>query len=153
MSERLTLARALVVLLLAAAGALCFNALMPQGIAWLPPEITRPDWRPVDLARAKELYRQGALFVDARDPGDYKLAHLRRAVNLYPEEWGVMFPLLKSTVMAAPTVVVYGKGRSRFPAAWVGQRLRQAGHPRVLVLAAGVEALESAGLPIRKRRR
>lgn len=153
MNWRCFIARALLILLASGACALLFNAAMPQGVAWLPPELTAPQWTAVDLAGAKALYRQGALFVDARDPGRYKLAHLRRAVNLSPHEWDTLFPLLKPTLMAAPEVVVYGKGRSQFPAAWVGQRLRREGRPKVLVLAAGLDDLASAGLPVRKRRR
>ena len=80
------------ILLAAMAGAFLFNALMPQGIGFLPTEIKNPLWQPAPLDQAKALYDQRVLFVDARDPGKYKLGHVRGAVNLPPDEYKLIYP-------------------------------------------------------------
>ncbi len=148
---RLPLAMALI-LLAAAGGGLAFNLLMPQGVGWLPEAVARPLWRPLELARAVRLRQQGALMVDARDPGHYKAAHLRGAVNLSPRERELLWPLLEPQLRRAPAVVVYGRYRSRWPAAEIAQFLCRQGLRRVYVLQATLEQCRAAGLPLRRRR-
>ena len=140
-----------VILLAAAAGGLAFNLLMPQGVGWLPEAVARPLWRPLQLPEAVRLQRQGALVVDARDPGHYKAAHLRGAVNLPPQERDLLWPLLEPQLRRAPAVVVYGRYRSRWPAAEIAQFLRRQGLGRVFVLQATLEQCRAAGLPVRRR--
>jgi rhodanese-related sulfurtransferase len=137
------------ILLAAMTGAFLFNALMPQGIGFLPAEIKSPLWRPASLSKAKALWDQGALFVDARDPGQYKQGHIRGAVNLPPEEYQLFYPLLAEQVKAAKQIVVYGKSFSRFPAATVAQRLRKQGLSQVWVMQSRLSKWETAGHPMR----
>lgn len=142
-------------LILAAALALglAFNLVMPQGVGWLPPWVSRPLWQPTGLPQAAALHRQGALFVDARDPSQYKTARVRGALSLYPSELKLIYPLLKDTLAKAPLVVVYGRSRSRFPAAQIGQFLRGQGLSRVYVLQEDFAAWQAAGLPVSTPRR
>lgn len=141
------------ILVVAAAGGLAFNLFMPQGVGWMPPYIERPLWQKAGLAQAAALREQGALLVDAREAGPYKLAHAAGAVNLYPQELKLLWPLLKDTVSAAPAVLVYGRSASRWPAAQIGQYLREQGLERVYVLDAGFDAWRAAGLPVKAPRR
>ena len=126
---------------------------MPQGIGLKPSYISHPLWRPVSLQRAADLYAKGALFVDARDPGHYKESHIRRAVNLSPLEREHLYPLLKSSLQAAKQIVVYGKSFSQFPAAEIGQFLRQQGFEDVWVMQAGLDDWRAAGQPVRQPKR
>jgi rhodanese-related sulfurtransferase len=141
------------ILALAVICALAFNLLMPQGIGILPPEMKNPLWQWVSPQEAAKLYDQGVLFVDARDPGKYKLAHIKGAVNLYPEELEGVFKLLKRKFVDAGMVVVHGRKFSTFPAAIVAQNLRQKGLKKVLVVKGDLEELKAAGLPLRLPRR
>lgn len=143
----------IVILLLAMGAGLLFNHFMPQGIGFLPPETADPLWAPASVRVGLTLHGQGALFVDARDPGSYKQAHIRGAVNLNSQEWDMLYPLLKEQIMAAGQVVVYGRSRSRFPAAGVAQRLRRQGVERVWVVQGSLEDWERAGGPVRRSRR
>ena len=136
----------------AALGAFLFNLLMPQGIGFLPREMNNPLWRLATLAEAKELYDRSALFVDARDPGKYKLGHVRGAVNLPPEEYKFFYKLLSGQIKAAKQIVVYGRSLSRFPAADVAQRLRLAGMNQVWVMETGWSEWRMAGYPVREPR-
>lgn len=143
----------LLILLLAAALALGFNLLMPQGMGWLPEEIARPLWQPVDLEQAWRLHQQGALFIDARDPGDYLKSRVAEALNLPPEEMERYYPWLKDKLAAASYIVVYGRAYGRDPAAWVAQRLARLGHSPVAVLQAGLADWRRAGHPLTTPRR
>ena len=145
-------AACLLILLAAGGTGILFNLAAPQGIGWLPREVARPLWREIDLARAQRLWQEGVLFVDARDPGHYKLAHVRRAVGLNPQEWEILYPLLRPQLKGAAQVVVYGRSLSRFPAATVAQRLAQDGVGQVWVLGATFEQWRQAGLPSRVRK-
>ncbi len=143
----------IIILMVAAASGLIFNLVMPQGVGWLPSYVSRPLWQKADLVEAVRLQKQGAMLVDARDAGDYKLARAAGAVNLYPDEIKLLWPLLKQTLSAAPAVVVYGRYTSRWPAARIGQFLRKQGLPKVYVLDQGLDAWRAAGLPVKTPRR
>jgi len=127
-----------------------FNAAMPQGIGVMPRYVAHPLWLAADVDQTRQLWQEGALLVDARDPGEYKRGHVRGAINLYPEEWELMLPLLEPQLQQASRLLVYGRSTSRFPAAWVGQKLRQMGMGRVWVSEEGMERLEMMGLPMRR---
>jgi hypothetical protein len=134
--------------------ALCglgFNFFMPQGIGIKPSYLEAPQWKRVDIKEAMNLWINGAGFVDARDPGDYKLVRVKRAVNLYPEEYDIIYPLLREQLEGFSSLVVYGCTFSRFPAARVAQKLIEKGIEKVLVLDATFEEMENAGFPLRKR--
>ena len=105
------------------------------------------------MQRAADLYAKGALFVDARDPGSYKESHIRRAVNLSPLEREHLYPLLEPSLRAAKQLVVYGKSFSQFPAAEIGQFLRQQGFEDVWVMEAGLDDWRAAGQSVRQPRR
>ncbi|BEQ16653.1 rhodanese-like domain-containing protein [Desulfoferula mesophila] len=143
----------MIMLLVAAVAGLAFNLLTPQGIGWTPSYLDRPQYSAVGLAQAVGLQKEGAMLVDARDPNDYKLARAAGAVNLYPEEFALLWPLLESTLRQAPAVVVYGRYFSRWPAAQVAQLLAERGLTKVYVLPGGLEDCEKAGLPVKTYRR
>ena len=132
---------------------LFFNLLMPQGIGLVPAELKRPLWRSVGLKGGWQLYEEGALFFDARDSGDYKLGHIKQAINLPPEEWARMWPMFQKVALKAKAVVVYGGYFSRRPAAIVAQRLRRSGLETVYVLNSRFDDWSKAGYPTRVPRR
>ena len=141
----------LFVLILALSLGVCFNLFMPQGIGWLPPEISSPLYETIGPGEARKLWESGAAFVDARDAGHYKVEHVKKALNLPPEEWKRMWPFFAKMVKAAPAVVVYGGYFSRAPEAKVAQLMRRDGLPKVYVLKAGYTELKQAGYPVRER--
>lgn len=153
MQARKTWFRCLAILAAAGTCGLLFNLAAPQGIGLLAEEVARPLWTPVELAEAERMQKAGALFVDARDVDHYQVARVRGAVSLSPAEWSNLYPLLRSTLVEAPAVVVYGLTYSQFPAAVTAQRLKQEGIDRVYVLEQSLEALRGAGFPISEPRR
>jgi rhodanese-related sulfurtransferase len=143
-----TIKTSVIIIFLAAAAALAFNLIMPQGLAYLPPEVTQPLWQPADAASVKRQIDNGACLVDARQAGDYNRKRVRGALKIPFDHMETMYALLSDTLRQAPAVVVYGRGFSRFPAATVGQFLRSQGLPRVFVTEASLEEMEKAGLPL-----
>jgi len=143
----------IIILVVAGGAGLIFNLVMPQGVGWLPSYVSRPLWQEAGLSEAVRLQKQGAILVDARDASDYKLARAAGAVNLYPAEIKLLWPLLKQTLSAAPAVVVSGRYTSRWPAARIGQFLREQGLAKVYVLDQGLDAWRAAGLPVKTPRR
>lgn len=137
---------------LAGLSALVFNLVMPQGIGFLPPGIKDPLWREVGLAEARAMWDQGALFVDARDPGPYKLARVKGAVSIYPQQLEMLARLLHKKLAAAPALVVYGKTRSRYMAATVAQYLIKKGMKKVVVMERNFDQWLLAGYPVIQRR-
>lgn len=150
---RATLAACLGILLAAAGLGLVFNLVMDQGIGPLPPEVADPLWMPVGLGQAWKLKQDGAILVDARDPGDYRAGRVRGALSLPPEEFDRYYPMLSKQLGQAKAIVVYGRSLSRWPAAWVAQELARRGHATVAVMEAGLDDWERAGYPMRKPRR
>ncbi|MCB2193884.1 MAG: rhodanese-like domain-containing protein [Deltaproteobacteria bacterium] len=134
-------------------GGLVFNLVTPQGIGWTPSYVSRPLWSAIDLAQAVELQKGGAILLDARDPGDYKTSRAAGAMNLYPEEFDLLWPLLGPTLRQAPAVVVYGRYFSRWPAARVAQLLSGYGLPKVYVMLGGLSDWQKAGMPMKTPRR
>ena len=137
------------ILLLALALGLAFNLTMPQGIGLLPPEISAPLYETISLDKASELRKSGAAFVDARDAGDYKRGHVRKALNLPVEDFERMWPYFVKMIEKAPAVVVYGGYYSRAPEAQIAQRIKQSGLEKVYMLEAGFSELKEAGYPVR----
>lgn len=138
------------ILAVAVLAGLVFNLVMPQGVGWLPAELSAPRWQAVDLAEAHRLYQSGARLVDARDPGEYLQARIRGAVNLPPEEFERYYPLLKELLAQAEVIVVYGRSFSRFPAARVAQHLAEKGHAKVMVCQSGLADWREAGYPVKE---
>lgn len=148
-----TLITCLMILLAATGLGLAFNWLAPQGIGLLPEEVANPRWQTVDLSQAHALHGQGALFIDARDPGDYRAGRVRGAISLPPAEYSRYYPMLKSQIAGAKTLVIYGRSHSRWPAAWVAQELAKDGHGQVKVMQASPEQWQKAGHPYKTPRR
>ncbi len=143
----------LAILACAAAGGFLFNWLMPQGIGFLPPEVSSPLWQAVTPAEAKQLREQGAVLLDAREAGDYGQARVRGALKLPADEMERLYRYLEPTLKQAPALVVYGQSTSRFPAATLAQYLRRQGYPKVLVLEGCLDTLRKAGFDIQQVKR
>ena len=145
--------RCLLILLAAGFCGLVFNLAMPQGIGFLPKEVSDPKWEPVSLSGARALWEEGSLFVDAREPNDYRAGRVQKAVNLYPTGFALIFPLLKEQLASAGRVVVYGRSRGYFPAAFVAQKLKENGIGKVMVLDTSFDNWQKAGYPVTRPRR
>jgi 3-mercaptopyruvate sulfurtransferase SseA len=64
-----------------------------------------------------------------------------------------LYPLLKPSLREAKQIVVYGRGFSQFPAAEIGQFLREQGFEDIWVMDACFKDWRAAGHQVRKSRR
>ena len=135
------------ILLASIACGFLFNWLMPQGIGFLPEEVSNPLWQPIALNAAFKRLNRGSLFVDARDPIQYKQAHILNAINLPPADLDLFFPILKQQLSNARSIVVYGRTFSSWPAATIAQYLRKQGINKVYVLHDTFVQWKEAGYP------
>ena len=133
--------------------ALGFNFIMPQGLSFMPPEISSPMWQEVTAQQAFEQAQNGAMVVDARLAGDFNARRVRGALKMPVQELTDMYKLLHTTLRQAPAIVVYGRTLSTFPAATVGQFLREQGFAKVYVCQASLEDLHKAGFQLQEPRR
>ncbi|MBI5521505.1 MAG: rhodanese-like domain-containing protein [Desulfarculus sp.] len=143
----------LATLVLAVVGGFLFNWLMPQGVGFIPPEVAKPLWKAIAPAQAKELKEQGAVFLDAREAGDYGKARLRGALKLPAGEIDKLYRFLEPTLKQAPALVVYGQSTSRFPAAYLAQHLKRQGYEKVYVLEGCLDTLRGQGFDIQEIKR
>jgi rhodanese-related sulfurtransferase len=133
--------------------ALGFNLIMPQGLSFMPPEISDPLWREVTAPQAFEQAKNGAMVVDARLAGDFNARRVRGALKIPVQELADMYKLLHTTLRKAPAIVIYGRTFSTFPAATVAQFLREQGFKKVYVCQASLEDLHKAGFQLQEPRR
>ena len=149
------------------------NAVRSDGrsIPLLPRYLTETNYRLISLAEAARLYRgkkPEVVFLDARVGLAYKKNHIKDAFNLFPanvyeaerdpatgslltvkrDYFPKRYALLKTFLPKAGPIVVYGRTLSYHLAAHLAWRLVKIGHVRVMVLDAGLDDWEAAGLPV-----
>lgn len=135
---------ALALVLLAASLGLAQVQLLgpPMGLLqpYRPPLAERVS--PVETVTAYELYRQGALFVDARERERYEAGHVPGAVQADPDGDLAMLPYGK-------VVVVYCDGPECGASARLAARLAQLRTGKTLVMTAGWPGWLAAGYPVK----
>jgi rhodanese-related sulfurtransferase len=103
----------------------------------------------VSLKQAEEAYaRSEALFVDARDPDLYELAHIPGAVNLPVSSFDLVFPELKQRLLEARLVITYCDGASCDASVELTEMLLFAGLSNVEIFTGGMQQWEAAGQPL-----
>ena len=141
------------IIIVAAILALAYNLFMPNGLGYLPEEVSNPLWQEIDASQANQHVKAGAILIDARPAGDFNASRVRGALKMPVEDLQAMYALLADSIKEAPAVVVYGRSFSRFPAATIGQFLVQHGIIRVYVTEASLADLQKAGFSIQEPRR
>jgi rhodanese-related sulfurtransferase len=143
----------LIIVIFASAMAVGYNLLMPNGLPFLPPEISRPLWQEIDSQEALQEMKAGAALIDARPAGDFNVKRVRGAIKLPVQNLDSLYGLLQNSLRKAPAVIIYGRTFSTFPAATVGQYLRERGFEKVYVIQAGLDELQKAGFPMQAPKR
>lgn len=145
-----TLSQALLLVLLGTGLGLAANQLSPRGLPLIaPPKAAPAQGEFIALEQANLLWQGGgALFLDAREPGDFAAGHIGNALNLpaqsFAQHYGNVAPLL--TPEAA--LVLYCDGQECDLSHRLATSLRQQGHTNVHLLHNGWTAWRQAGLPV-----
>lgn len=132
--------------------ALAFNATRPDRL----PLVHDPDSAAqaaalrgeISLAEAALLFESGkAVFVDARESGEYALGHIEGALSLDPILFGQEFPALREHLEGATTIVTYCDGEFCELSHELAQQLLGMGLQDVRVLRNGWTLWREQGLP------
>ena len=142
-------AQALAIVLFGAGLGLGANLISPHGIPVERRPVAVAPENFVPLEQAAQLWRQGgALFLDAREPGDFAAGHIGNAVNLpvqsFAEHFGEVAPMLTPEAV----LVVYCDGPECDLSGQLARRLREQGQKQVQILFNGWTAWRAAGLPV-----
>lgn len=112
-----------------------------------------PSYQPGDsllsLRDAHEIYAKGkAIFIDAREPGDYQEGHIKGAISFpfehWDEYWGAIRPMLDST----REIVAYCGGLDCELSLFAARELQRLGYGKAYIFFGGWEKWKEAGLPI-----
>lgn len=136
-----------VVLLMSWLCAVLFNAIMPQGIGFMPEELLKPLWRPATLFDSWRLFNDGAMFLDSRSSQEYEQGHILWAFNFSPLQAEMMGDMMAPALVKDQAIVVYGRTASRWPAAVVAQMMRNKGFHNIYVMDASFDQWVRAGYP------
>ncbi len=132
--------------------ALAFNATRPDRLPLVrDPEsaaqaaIQRGE---ISLAEAALLFRSGqAVFVDAREAGEYALGHIDGAISLDPLFFGQEYPAVQELLKEAATIVTYCDGELCELSHELAEQLKGVGLRDVRVLRNGWTLWREQGLP------
>lgn len=149
---------AAIIVAVSAAFAFTVNALRGSRLPLIRPSTVPPEeggndpWA-VGLAKARQLYDQGVLFIDSRTPEEYGEGHILGARLLYYDhadaEWETVLQGVDD--METP-LVVYCSGEGCNSSQIVADLLRKVGYNRVYLFHAGWPAWSAAGYPIEGKR-
>jgi rhodanese-related sulfurtransferase len=144
-----TLVQALVILVAGGVLGLSVNRLSARGLPVITPAPQMPAAVDIiSLEQAEKLWHGGnALFLDAREPADYRRGHIGNALNLpaqsFAQQYGELAPILASDT----ELIVYCDGLECDLSHRLAKSLRERGHTRLHLLINGWTAWHSAGLP------
>ena len=132
--------------------ALAFNATRPDRLPLVhDPEVAAQaaaQRGEISLADAVLLFESGkAVFVDAREAGEYEHGHIEGALSLDPLSFGQSFPALRELLEGATTVVTYCDGEYCELSRELAEQLESMGLQDVRVLKNGWTLWRDQGLP------
>ncbi len=146
---RKSIERGLIIVLAGMALGTVGNLVSPKGIPFFTPpkQIPKAD-EFLSLDKAKNFWESGSsVFLDAREPEDYKAGHIGNALNLpamaFERHFGEVAPILSPE----SKIVVYCDGTECELSHRLASQLKQTGYTNVHMLFNGMTAWREAGLP------
>jgi rhodanese-related sulfurtransferase len=103
----------------------------------------------IHVKEAFELYNANVIFLDAREPEDYKLGHIKGAVNIYADDFESFRDKLKSVPHDEP-VVTYCSGSDCDLSIVLGTKLSRLGYKKIFVFFGGWNEWKQASYPVEK---
>ena len=157
------LGRAALIVVVSALAAAAVNTASPHRIAWVgtwpstfgndtaavPPSYEQGDAPILRLDEAVALYQSaGAIFLDAREPEDFKLGRIPGALNLpfdyYDEHSADVLPRLPKDA----DIVTYCGGADCELSLYLARQLKNEGYLKLHIFFGGFTSWQEAGLPV-----
>jgi len=101
----------------------------------------------VNLTQAHALWQEGALFIDAREPEEFREIHIPGALSLPPEVLEKEGNRALTGIVKDRRLVVYCSQASCDAALKVAEGLQKLGYTQVLAFMEGFQAWDEAGFP------
>ena len=144
-----TLPRALAILALGAALGIVINLVSPDRIAWIRPSLPAADR--VSLDKAKTAWQTGdTIFLDARTPTNYHLAHIPGSLNLNVEDFDAAFPAVRPRLAPEQPLILYCDGAHCDQSVRLLERLRSLGYTNAHILVNGLTVWKRDNQPLAK---
>ncbi len=109
-----------------------------------------PKYKEIDLAKAKERFDKGWLFVDARATISWKEAHIKGAISFPAGEFLQRITAFEKKYPKDTKIVVYCSGVGCSTSYFLGEKLAARGYKYVEVFYGGWNQWASAGYPVEK---
>ncbi len=127
-----------------------FFAAPPPQAAAVEPRAPGPPPEAIQLDEAQRLFDgHAALFIDARHPYDYRLGHIKGAVNLPLKEFDTAAALL-DTIPPGRLLVTYCDGAECNSSIELGVKLAARGFLNVKMFFGGWEEWQAQHLPVER---
>jgi rhodanese-related sulfurtransferase len=153
-----------IILALAVVTAGLYNAFSGRGIPWLPQEVkVEGTAKPrlvlsdaaaainyIQLTEAQSKFGQGVRFIDAREAEEYRLGHVKGALNIPSSEAPEAIQTTLGSAGHDEEIVIYCDGEECGASNLLAGKLQRLGFTRVYVFFDGWSAWQTAGLPIEK---
>ena len=108
-----------------------------------------PGLRLITIQEGEDLFaaRGGALFVDARTPGQFRDGHIPGALNVPYEAGNARLPAKVQEIARDRSLVVYCEGGDCASSLGLAKRLSKAGYKDIRVMTGGWADWKKSGLP------
>lgn len=158
--------KAVTLVVLGCLGGIIYNSLSPQGItlkgSWsrkitqdslvVPYSYQENDPPAVSLDYAMMKFQsQGTIFVDARYPEDYKLGHVKGAINFPYEEFEKHSSQVLPKLSFDKEIITYCDGTECETSLLLARELRDRGYKNVKIFFGGWSEWQKAELPVEVR--
>jgi rhodanese-related sulfurtransferase len=128
---------------------LLFNYKSPQGISVIPQEWTHSEVAEIRIEEVVANQKtEQALLIDARPQEFFRVEHIPGAINLSPDLFEVMYPMLLGNENLERPIIVYGRTVSRHYDQDVAYRLESRDHEHIRVFYGGLREWKHRGHPV-----
>jgi rhodanese-related sulfurtransferase len=128
---------------------LLFNYKSPQGISIIPQEWTHSKVAEIRLEEVVANQKtEKALLIDARPQEFFRIEHLPGAINLSPDLFEMMYPMLLGNEDLERPIIVYGRTVSRHYDQDIAYRLGSRDHEHVRIFIGGLREWKHRGHPL-----
>lgn len=93
-------------------------------------------------------FEAGHIFLDAREPDQFREGHVGGAFSLTPNEFDDRYAALADFLAADTPIVLYGDEERSSDLETVARKLQGAGHSQIVYFLDGFEAWAAAGSPV-----
>ena len=156
-----TIKEAIILGVLAIVLAFAANTVSPKGISlkgtWydnrekqeleIPPSYDPQTDSLLTMQEAFMLWKNGSIFIDARDPENYDEGHIPGAINLPFEEWDDYWEAVRPQLNPDSTIVCYCDGFDCELSLFAARELKLDGYPKALTFFGGFHKWVNAKLP------